>query len=59
MELKMMTDQTPAIVVQKRAKIWSSRKECQVSVRIVYRMHEEENCTIYYLEQVEELEKPD
>jgi len=57
MSVEPMTEQTSQPIIQKDSTIWSSRRACQIAVRITYQMKEEKGCKIYQLKQVEELEK--
>jgi hypothetical protein len=41
--------------IQKIAQIWSSKRECQIAVRIQYQVRVEAGCKIYQLSQTEEL----
>lgn len=41
---------------QKSSIIWSRARECQIAVRIYYKVTIENNCRIYHLTQVEELD---
>ena len=51
-----MTEQNPIQNLQKLSQVWSSKRECQIAVRIHYQVRIEEGCTIYKLGQVEEIE---
>lgn len=53
----IMTKQTTPLTIQKNSVIWSSKRACQIRVRIEYQMQEKDGCKIYHLKQVEELEK--
>ncbi len=50
-----MSDQNTSKTVQKISQIWSSKRECQIAVRIQYQVHTEGGCRIFKLAQVEEL----
>ncbi len=51
-----MTDRPAAITIQKLARIWSSRRACQITVAIEFEVRQENGCTIYKLNQIQELE---
>jgi hypothetical protein len=50
-----MSEQTQIQTVQKVSTIWSSKRECQIAVKIQYQVRVEGGCRIYKLSQVEEL----
>ena len=47
------TDSTP--VFQKKAIIWSHRKERRICVQIYYDVREQDGCKVYTVNHVEEL----
>ena len=51
-----MNEQNPIQTLQKTSNIWSSKRECQIAVRIHYQIRVEDGCKIYKLGQVEEIE---
>ncbi len=51
-----MPEQNPIQTIQKISKVWSSKRECQIAVRIQYEMRVEDGCTIYKIGKVEELD---
>ena len=51
-----MTENSPVQNLQKTARIWSSARERDIAVKIYYDMQVQDNCTIYHLGQVEEIE---
>ncbi|MDQ6677342.1 MAG: hypothetical protein M3Z09_08605 [Acidobacteriota bacterium] len=42
--------------LQKTSIIWSSRRESQIAVRIYYQVRIENDCRMYHLTQLEELD---
>ena len=50
-----MSSTTATQTIQKISHIWSSKRECEIAVRIQYQVHTEGGCKIYQLSQTEEL----
>ena len=51
-----MATQNTVKSVEKMSRVWSSKRECEIAVRIQYQIHTEDGCRIYQIGQVEELE---
>ena len=51
-----MPEQNSVQTIQKISKVWSSKRESQIAVRIHYQVRVEGGCKIYKLAQVEELD---
>jgi hypothetical protein len=51
-----MTTTNAVQTIQKMSRVWSSKRECEIAVRIQYQVHIEDGCKIYQLGRVEELE---
>lgn len=51
-----MAESSPVQNLQKIARIWSSARERELAVKIYYDMQVRDNCIVYRLGQVEELD---
>jgi hypothetical protein len=49
-----MTYQTPVQNFEKNAKIWLSRRECMIAVKISYQMQVQDGCKIYQIDRVDQ-----
>lgn len=51
-----MTPTNEVETVQKMSRVWSSKRECEIAVRVQYHVEVENGCKIYHLAHIEELD---